>query len=81
MESLAFLAEAYVLGHEAEKGGEAARRAIELARAEGSPFNLGLAERAVSNTVKDLVAGSGIGFENRGTHILKGVPGNGCFSW
>ena len=29
----------------------------------------------VSNTVKDLVAGSGIRFEDRGTHALKGVPG------
>ena len=29
----------------------------------------------VSSTVKDLVAGSGIRFEDRGTHALKGVPG------
>lgn len=29
----------------------------------------------VSNTVKDLVAGSGLGFESRGAHALKGVPG------
>jgi class 3 adenylate cyclase/pimeloyl-ACP methyl ester carboxylesterase len=29
----------------------------------------------VSSTVKDLVAGSGIEFEARGTHELKGVPG------
>jgi DNA-binding winged helix-turn-helix (wHTH) protein/pimeloyl-ACP methyl ester carboxylesterase/class 3 adenylate cyclase len=29
----------------------------------------------VSHTVKDLVAGSGIGFKERGTYILKGVPG------
>ena len=29
----------------------------------------------VSSTVKDLVAGSGIHFEDRGTHALKGVPG------
>ena len=28
----------------------------------------------VSRTVKDLVAGSGIEFENRGEHTLKGVP-------
>jgi class 3 adenylate cyclase len=27
-----------------------------------------------SGTVKDLVAGSGISFEDRGTHALKGVP-------
>jgi class 3 adenylate cyclase/pimeloyl-ACP methyl ester carboxylesterase len=29
----------------------------------------------VSSTARDLVAGSGIGFENCGTHALKGVPG------
>jgi class 3 adenylate cyclase len=32
-------------------------------------------EVLVSRTVTDLVAGSGIGFEDRGTHSLKGVPG------
>ena len=32
-------------------------------------------EVLVSSTVKDLVAGSGISFEVRGTHTLKGVPG------
>jgi class 3 adenylate cyclase len=32
-------------------------------------------EVLVSHTVKDLVAGSGIHFESRGTHILKGIPG------
>jgi class 3 adenylate cyclase len=32
-------------------------------------------EVLVSSTVKDLVAGSGIQFGNRGTHSLKGVPG------
>jgi len=32
-------------------------------------------EVLVSNTVRDLVAGSGIGFESRGIHALKGVPG------
>jgi class 3 adenylate cyclase len=30
----------------------------------------------VSSTVKDLVAGSGIEFEDRGTAELKGIPGN-----
>jgi pimeloyl-ACP methyl ester carboxylesterase len=38
----------------------------------------GLAEAGevlVSNTVKDLVAGSGIGFQSRGVHMLKGIPG------
>jgi class 3 adenylate cyclase len=33
------------------------------------------AEVLVSGTVKDLVAGSGIQFEDRGAHSLKGVPG------
>ena len=35
----------------------------------------GPGEVLVSGTVKDLVAGSGIAFEDRGTHTLKGVPG------
>ena len=35
----------------------------------------GPGEVLVSGTVKDLVAGSGIEFEDRGTHELKGVPG------
>jgi class 3 adenylate cyclase len=34
----------------------------------------GPGEVLVSSTVKDLVAGSGIHFEDRGTHQLKGVP-------
>ena len=32
-------------------------------------------EVLVSSTVKDLVAGSGIGFAERGAHELKGIPG------
>lgn len=32
-------------------------------------------EVLVSQTVKDLVAGSGLEFEDRGEHVLKGVPG------
>lgn len=32
-------------------------------------------EVVVSSTVKDLVAGANIDFEDRGTHALKGVPG------
>jgi class 3 adenylate cyclase len=31
-------------------------------------------EVLVSRTVKDLVAGSGLVFRERGTHVLKGVP-------
>lgn len=33
-------------------------------------------EVLVTSTVKDLVAGSGVKFEDRGTHPLKGVPGD-----
>ncbi|MGH7342047.1 MAG: adenylate/guanylate cyclase domain-containing protein, partial [Candidatus Rokuibacteriota bacterium] len=32
-------------------------------------------EVLVSSTVKDLVAGSGLRFADRGAHSLKGVPG------
>ena len=32
-------------------------------------------EVLVSSTVKDLVAGSGLRFADRGTHDLRGVPG------
>jgi class 3 adenylate cyclase len=33
-------------------------------------------EVLVSSTVKDLVAGSGIEFDDRGVHELKGIPGD-----
>jgi class 3 adenylate cyclase len=33
-------------------------------------------EVLVSGTVRDLVAGSGIRFEDRGRHALKGMPGD-----
>ncbi len=33
-------------------------------------------EVLASGTVRDLVAGSGIGFDDRGSHVLKGVPGD-----
>jgi class 3 adenylate cyclase len=33
-------------------------------------------EVLVSSTVKDLVVGSGIEFQDRGEHDLKGVPGS-----
>ena len=29
----------------------------------------------VSSTVKDLVAGSGIAYKERGEHVLRGLPG------
>jgi class 3 adenylate cyclase len=34
----------------------------------------GAGEVLVSRTVKDLVAGSGIEFSDRGSHTLKGIP-------
>jgi len=36
----------------------------------------GASEILVSSTVKDLVVGSGLDFDDRGTHDLKGVPGS-----
>jgi class 3 adenylate cyclase len=36
----------------------------------------GPGEVLVSSTVKDLVVGSGIEFQDRGIHALKGVPGD-----
>lgn len=36
----------------------------------------GAGEVLVSSTVRDLVAGSGIEFEDRGAYSLKGVPGD-----
>lgn len=36
----------------------------------------GASEVIVSSTVKDLVAGSGLNFSDRGIHTLKGVPGD-----
>jgi hypothetical protein len=38
----------------------------------------GPGEVLVSSTVKDLVVGSGIAFEDRGLRELKGVPGEWC---
>ncbi len=35
----------------------------------------GPGEVLVSSTVKDLVVGSGLAFDDRGSHVLKGVPG------
>jgi class 3 adenylate cyclase/pimeloyl-ACP methyl ester carboxylesterase len=37
--------------------------------------NAGASEVLVSHTVRDLVAGSGIRFHDRGVHDLKGIPG------
>jgi class 3 adenylate cyclase len=34
----------------------------------------GAGEVFASSTVRDLVAGSGIAFDDRGSHVLKGIP-------
>jgi len=52
VESLAFLAEAHVLADHADRGLELARRATELAQLEGSPFNVGVAERAAGRAAR-----------------------------
>ena len=39
------------------------------------PHSPSRGEVLVSTTVRDLVAGSGLQFEERGIHTLKGVPG------
>ena len=52
VESLAFLAEAHVLAGDAAHGLELARRATELAQIEGSPFNVGLTERAAGRAAR-----------------------------
>ena len=41
----------------------------------GGRRRAGPGEVVVSSTVKDIVAGSGIAFEERGEHELDGVPG------
>ena len=52
----------------ADVGGIAVHIAARVAAQAGAD------EVVVSSTVKDLVAGSGIEFEDRGNHALKGVP-------
>ncbi|HEY0547117.1 MAG TPA: alpha/beta fold hydrolase [Pyrinomonadaceae bacterium] len=47
--------------------------AVETGAAVAAHASIG--EILVSNTVKDLVAGSGIRFEERGTHSLEDIPG------
>ena len=53
-------------------GSDVAGLAVHIGARIGSLARPG--EVLVSSTVKDLVAGSGFSFEDRGTHILKGVP-------
>ena len=56
-----------MIGH--DLGGLAVHIAARVGAAAGT------GEVLVSGTVKDLVIGSGIDLEERGTHELKGVPG------
>ncbi len=53
-------------------GDDVAGIAVHIAARVGSLSGAG--EVLVSGTVKDLVAGSGIGFTDRGEHVLKGIP-------
>jgi class 3 adenylate cyclase len=55
------------------RGDDLAGLAVHIAARVGALA--GPAEVLVSSTVKDLVVGSGIAFEDRGEHELKGVPG------
>jgi class 3 adenylate cyclase/pimeloyl-ACP methyl ester carboxylesterase len=53
-------------------GGDVSGVAVHLAQRVSTLANPG--EVLVSGTVKELVAGSGIAFEDRGIHVLKGTP-------
>lgn len=59
---------------EVELVGEALR-GIAVHTAARVAASAGPGEVLVSSTVRDLVAGSGIEFEDRGAHVLKGIPG------
>jgi class 3 adenylate cyclase len=56
------------------RGDDLGGLAVHIAARVGATARPG--EVLVSSTVKDLVAGSGIEFEDRGEHQLKGVPGS-----
>ena len=49
--------------------------AVHASRGTGRRHSAGPGDVLVSRTVKDLVAGSGLEFEDRGEHVLKGVEG------
>jgi class 3 adenylate cyclase/alpha-beta hydrolase superfamily lysophospholipase len=55
------------------RGGDLGGLAVHIAARVGAAAGSG--EVLVSSTVKDLVTGSGIEFQDRGEHDLKGVPG------
>ena len=55
------------------RGGDVAGIAVHLAARVGSAARPG--EVLASSTVMNLVAGSGLAFEDRGRHVLAGIPG------
>jgi len=55
------------------RGDDLAGMAVHIGARVGAAADAG--EILVSGTVRDLVVGSGIAFADRGTHELKGVPG------
>jgi class 3 adenylate cyclase len=59
---------------EVERVGRAAVRGIAVHTAARIAGLASSGEVLVSATVKDLVAGSGLTFEDRGMHVLKGLP-------
>ncbi len=56
------------------EGGRVGGLAVEIGQAVRA--RAGASEVLVSHTVKDLVAGSGINFEERGAHTFEGLPGD-----
>ena len=56
------------------RDGDLAGLAVHIAARVGALAKPG--EVLVSRTVTDLVSGSGIVFDDRGEHVLKGVPGD-----
>jgi pimeloyl-ACP methyl ester carboxylesterase/DNA-binding winged helix-turn-helix (wHTH) protein/class 3 adenylate cyclase len=80
----AIVAAARRLGIQAKAGLHTGECDLEGDRVEGIAVKTGfqVSERAgageilVSRTVKDLVAGSGIQFADRGIHVLEGIPGS-----
>jgi class 3 adenylate cyclase/esterase/lipase len=72
------------LGLEVRTGLHTGECQVEKARVSGIAVHTGARiaaaarpqEVLVSGTVRDLVAGSGIRFDDRGRHVLKGVPGD-----
>jgi len=63
----------YVLANAKILGSMFSGVAVHIGARIAAPASAG--EVLVSGTVHDLVAGSGLRFEDRGLHVLKGVPG------